>query len=143
VDTQWTDSDHEPVAIDNYQLEGVVQLMLRPINIELRIVALISATVGMVGCFNCPDWLEDEIKPDEYNGRVVLVAEGYPCQLDVTLDQDGHEKKISLCKCGLNSGPWQSIKTGDVLVKGKGSVSLTLTRGDTTIAVFDYPCCDH
>ena len=88
--------------------------------------------------------VKDELTEIECNGTIRAVREKQPCFSTMTVKQNTDTVNLPVCTCGLTSGFWNYVKTGDKLEKKKGQFTVTVikqTTGDRK--EFEYPYCFH
>lgn len=110
--------------------------------IHLAIVIIIIFLFS--SCFNCQDFIEEEIRPIYIRGVVKrLNKTDNPCFLEAIILQKEDSTMLYLCTCGANDFDKEDLAIGDSLYKDKSTSILTVISKNKPRKEFNYPCCDH
>ena len=93
-------------------------------------------------CFPCKSFLDDEIKPQVFSGRVIeKYKENTGCFGALTIQNSkGLQTLPSINYCTADSlNLWKDVQIGDSLYKPSGSITVTVYKKDKVLTL-EYPC---
>ena len=89
-----------------------------------------------------PGEVKDEIRQEECFGTITAVTEKQPCFSTMTVKQESNTVDMTVCTCGLTYEFWDFTKTGDIIEKKKGHLTVTIIKQTTgEKKEFEYPYC--
>lgn len=92
--------------------------------------------------FSCDDFVDENIKPKQFNGVIINKIEDGPCHGKIMFTSNNKIDTISICYCGPFDDYWYKTFVGDTIIKDKGSVEISIRRNGIIATWTRYPCCD-
>ncbi len=114
-------------------------------NITKKLLLLLMA-VSIMGCFNCEDHMNDEIRPMFIKATITEVDTVIDRPLTLYFfSKESGEKSIFFQGCGdVNESIYQligKINIGDSLIKEVGTDTFKIKQPGGKVLVLEYQCC--
>ncbi len=124
------------------QIKNMKQMNLIT-NITKKLLLLLMA-VSIMGCFNCEDHMNDEIRPMFIKATITEIDTviDRPLKLYFSSKESG-DKSISFGSCGdFNAYRLRGkIQIGDSLLKEVGTDTFKIKQPGGKVLVLEYQCC--